>query len=497
MISVQKLIWFTSLAFVVYLIPNFFSSFDSDGYFLIASGREILNNGFSYYHPFSVAHDMYYVMQQWLYTVYLAWLDNFGIPAVLFGTFLITGLLVYTETIFLQQRNKTIPVAIAICLSLFFICCNLAYMVNVRPEAISVVLMIFQFICFERYKKSLQLKTLLPLPLIFLLEANFHMSMIFVHIAFLIPYFLKLPIKILNFFNLKDTHIPFDKNIQKVLLISFFVSLINPYGLEGISYLYNSLTANTFDYIFILEVSKLQLVSLHGISFLLMFVLLWALTKKKKVSSETFLFVLGINAMYSLAIRNSMFIIISMLFLASELNYNLLQIKECSKRLLIYPLIVMIVGFYNLFTMGISFDSYNSVINEKEKLPINCVNYLDEYEQKDVKVFTGFSWGGYLEYRGYKNIFIDARPELYMSKLNKTENSPLIEYSYFAVRGNSDSLSSKENVDEIEAFLEKYNFKYILLDKNTELALNIYLGTTNKWTEVASDGNTFLFRKDD
>jgi len=497
MVNVQKLIWFTSLAFVVYLIPKIFSSFDSDGYFLIASGREILNNGFSYYHPFSVAHDMYYVVQQWLYTVCLAWLDGFGIPAVLFGTFLITVLLSCVETIFLQQRNKTISIAIAICLSLFFICCNFSYMINVRPEAISVVLMILQFICFEKYKQSLQLKTLFPLPLIFLLEANIHMSMIFIHLVFMIPYFLKLPIKILNFFNLKDTHIPFNKNIQKVLLISFLTSLINPYGTEGISYLYNSLIANTFDYISIAEVSKLQLVSLHGACFLLMLTLLWALTKKKKVSSETFLFVLSINAMYALAIRNNMFIIISMLFLASELDYSLLRIKECSKRLLIYPFIIMIVGFYNLFTMDISFESYNSVINEKEHLPINCVNYLDTHEEKDVKIFTGFSWGGYLEYRGYKNIFIDARPELYMSKLNKTENSPLIEYSCFIVRGNKDSLSSKEDIAKIEAFLEKYNFKYILLDKNTELVLNIYLGSTNKWTSVASDGNTFLFRKDD
>ena len=496
MISVEKLISLTSLAFVIYLIPNFFSSFDSDGYFLIASGREIINNGFSYNHPFSIAHDMYYVVQQWLYTIFLAYLDSIGIGAVLFGTFGITCLLIFISSLFLKERNENITKNIAVCLSLFFVCCNLPYMVNVRPEAISVILIILQFICLERYKKSFNLKSLFLLPFLFLLEANIHMSMIFIHVAFFIPYFLYLPSKILNWFNLKDNHIQLNKKLILLLFISLCVSLINPYGFEGINYLYNSLTANTFKYISILEVAKLELASLHGACFSLMIALLWFLAKKKKVGSDTFLFVLGINLMYALAIRNSMFIIISMLFLASELNYNL-KIKECSKRLLLYPSIIILVGIYNFVGMNISFDSYNSVINEKEDLPINCVEYLNKNEPKDVKIFTGFSWGGYLEYLGYKNIFIDARPELYMAKLNKTENSPLIEYSQIAINGNIKSLSPKEMSQTTEKFLNKYDFKYILLNKKLEHGLSVYLGNNSNWKIVASDNNVFLFRKDD
>ena len=472
MINIQKIIWLTSLAFVIYLVPNFFSSFDADGYFLIASGREILNNGLTYNHPFSVAHNMYYVVQQWLYTIYLAWLDGLGVLAVLFGVFLVTCFFIYTEIIFLKERNKTITKGIAICLSLFFVCCNITYMINVRPEAISVILMVLQFVCFEKYKDKSKIIFLSPLPLIFLLEANIHMSMILIHIIFFIPYFLKVPNKLLYFFRLKDNHIPFNKNIGIILLVSFIFSLINPYGIEGVNYLYNALTAKTFDYIYVLEVSKLQLASLNGVRLLLLIGILWGITKKKLVNSDTFLFVVGISLMYAFAIRNSMFIIISMLFLAGELDYNL-KIKECSKRLLIYPLIIIFVGIYNLSMMNIAFDSYNSVINEKEDLPVNCVTYLEKNEEKNIKIFTGFNWGGYLEYLGYKNIFIDARPELYMSKLNKTENNLLVEYSQIALYKDMNSPEIFHN--KIEMFLNKYEFNYILLDNKIEKVLGVYL----------------------
>lgn len=504
--AINRFIKHLPIFLLLYFGGYLFCSFDNDGYFLIATGREILQNGFSYTHPFSINHEMYYVVQQWLYTIYMAWLDSIGLGAMIISVALIAILLGVALRKILMMRNDFLASSPSLLLSLIIalICLNHNYMLNIRPEAISVFLILCQFLCLEYYKKNHQLKTLFFLFPIFLLEANLHMSMILLHITFFIPYFLKLPQKILNFFNLKDNHIPLNKKILCILLLSSLTSFINPYGLDGIAYLYNSLTANTFDYVRITEVRKMTLISFHGLCFIFLLVFLWVLTKKGKVNSDTFLFVLGINFMYALALRNNMFIIISMMFLISEINYEQLPFNKKLKRLPLYLIIIFLASCSNLYSLynKVDFNSYMGISHIEITAPINCVRYLNENESKNTHILTGFNWGGFLEYYGYKNILIDARPELYMSKLNKTNESPLVEYSELVASGEKLMEEGKEKiippsttVTNTKEFLNKYKFDYILLDKSIELPMNIYLGMSDDWQLVASDKNIYLFKR--
>lgn len=503
---ISKFIKYIPIFLILYFSGYFFYCFDNDGYFLIATGKEILQNGFSYYHPFSINHDMYYVVQQWLYTIYIALLDSIGIGAMIVGTIFIALLLGFALRKMLIMRNSflaTFP-SLVLSLTIALIGVNHNYMINIRPEAISIFLMLCQFICFEYYRKTSQLKALLFLPLIFLLEANLHMSMILIHMVFFIPYFLKLPQKVLNFFNLKDNHIPLNLYVVVILVFSSLISLINPYGLDGIAYLYNSLTANTFDYISITEVRKMTLISIHGVFFLSFLVFLWVLSKKQKVNSDTFLFVLGINLMYALALRNHMFIIISMLFLVAEIDYEKLPLDKKLKRLPLYLIVILLAScsnFYNLYNK-VDFTSYVGISHMSQKPPVKCVDYLNKNVGKNAHILTGFDWGGYLEYYGYKNIFIDARPELYMSKLNKTDKSPLVEYSELVAGGEKlfedgkpRIISPSETIAKTKEFLNKYKFDYILLDKSIELSMNIYLGMSSEWEVVEFDDNVYLFKR--
>ena len=171
-------------------------------------------------------------------------------------------------------------------------------------------------------------------------------------------------------------------------------------------------------------------------------------------------------------------------YLNQKTNYSMnnleLKLKLSSKD----DLFVLICDLFKDTINDFNFETpvyYNKYL-------FKCVDYLNKNVGKNAHILTGFDWGGYLEYYGYKNIFIDARPELYMSKLNKTDKSPLVEYSELVAGGEKlfedgkpRIISPSETIAKTNEFLNKYKFDYILLDKSIELSMNIYLGMSSEW----------------
>ena len=62
---------------VFYIMQRLTTSiYDSDMYFLIASGREILKNGIPYNNIWTIDSNSAIIIQQWLYDVILAFVDR-------------------------------------------------------------------------------------------------------------------------------------------------------------------------------------------------------------------------------------------------------------------------------------------------------------------------------------------------------------------------------------------------------------------------------------
>ena len=94
----------------------------------------------------------------------------------------------------------------------------------------------------------------------------------------------------------------------------------------------------------------------------------------------------------------------------------------------------------------------SSVENHPRMALVEAIDVLDvsveqNGEDKDtLKIYTGYNWGGYAEYRGYKP-FLDPRAEVFL------KDDILKEWNNF-ILGRM----------ELEEFLNKYDFDYLLAD---------------------------------
>ena len=72
--------WTILLGICIFAYTNFF---DNDGYFLIATGKEIVENGIPKFNPFFLEKGYQIVVQQWLWDVCLyqiqQWFGNYGL----------------------------------------------------------------------------------------------------------------------------------------------------------------------------------------------------------------------------------------------------------------------------------------------------------------------------------------------------------------------------------------------------------------------------------
>ena len=104
----------------------------------------------------------------------------------------------------------------------------------------------------------------------------------------------------------------------------------------------------------------------------------------------------------------------------------------------------------------------------------------EDYDPED-HIFTGFNNGAYFEYMGFRNIYIDARPELYTSQFTKDKNI-LRDYTMAAYGLVKDPFATEDDpkvrpvtASEMEQWLQDYRFRYILVEPNVESFLYGYL----------------------
>ena len=101
------------------------------------------------------------------------------------------------------------------------------------------------------------------------------------------------------------------------------------------------------------------------------------------------------------------------------------------------------------------------------KMPVQEAEYLQEtVSADDIILYTPFSYGGYMEWSGFK-VYVDARPELFQKSINGIED--LDEEIYNVQYG----------IADYDAFVEKYHFTHFLVENNTSMEL--YLKYSGKY----------------
>ena len=108
------------------------------------------------------------------------------------------------------------------------------------------------------------------------------------------------------------------------------------------------------------------------------------------------------------------------------------------------------------------------------------VEYLDSLDKDNIILYTEFNNGAYFELAGYK-VYIDARPELFMKKINNKEDI----YTEYI-----DVVNGKTDVRE---FISKYNFTHLVT--NNLSITGIYLKYSDDYRLIVENELYSLYEK--
>ena len=232
----------------------------------------------------------------------------------------------------------------------------------------------------------------------------------------------------------------------------FACAFINPYGLKAITYIFSSYG---YKYIndFILEMKPVTIKGFVGLTFfgsLAIQLLIYIFGRKGHFQFRHILLFGGLTYLALNHYKNigiwiiGTFPLISSYLKGYFLNNN--YQNKSKKLILVYISFVIIIGL---------------LIGSNPQKPVhtieNGINKLMNEENITKKtIYANFNNGGYVEFRGLKP-YIDSRAEVFLKSINKKED--IFEEYYKLNFGNI----------EYKKFIKKYNFDYLLVDKNESI----------------------------
>ena len=453
---------------IICFVKNCTNVNDTDAFYLIANGQYILKEGIPATNPFISTEGVPIVIQNWLYCVLVAFFYNWSGTNGLIIILGLQTLVAWLLTFYFLRKLKDKSLKILFTMLFFYV---FSYN-NIRPEIITYILCMLEIIGIEKYIQTNKRLWLLFLPLTVLLEINLHASYWIMHYIILLPYLM--PIK---FFDLSNS---FKKNQLIWLILMIIVSIrcliVNPYGTEAISYIFESLTGETFEIVStISEQQSLRLYSIDSVIIILSVVIFVILIKNKKIDSVTFWMFLGFTFLGIYKIKFISFYAIGLLFLLRKLKDFELKINA----IILSVLSLVMVLFISIYIPDIMpseiFKNESLVKNSSYEKIEDVVNYLDKNETKDTSILAYFELGNFLEFKGYKTYY-DARPEIYPIEMLKKVNifynvDKTTRQNRIRIQSFMDidyAIVANDSITDLDLFLSSY---YKLAFKGTKYSL--------------------------
>lgn len=434
---------FCTIFFVYFVNYNL----DNDTWFLLNHGRYIYEFGIPYIEPFTIHENLNFVMQQWLSSlIFYIFYNFFGIKSLLFLLIIINFLIVflsYKLCMLISNNNYKISVIITIVMDILLS----TFFVVSRPQIFTFILILLLLYCMEFYVKTGKIKYLFILPIISLLQINLHASMWLMFFVIMVPYL---------FDGYKFKH--YNHDVYKkypilfVMGLMFLVGFINPYGIDSITYLFNSYGVDAINN-FVYEMKPLNVNDLFGkIAFFCTFIVGIGniFVGKKEIKIRYFLLFIGTTYLTLSSIKGfSYFILVSFFPFAYYLKDKIIIKKEVYGNFYKLSCLVGIITIFVIF--GVFY--YNKGVNYVNKLEAGINLLLEKYNSDEITLYVGYNNGGYTEFMGIRS-YIDPRAEVFL-KENNGKNDIFGEYY--------DLLSGYIEFDD---FVEKYNFSHLLVSES-------------------------------
>lgn len=440
------------------LIPIFFGfltalSFDNDIWFLINTGRTILNDGFITIDQFTIHNDLSLVIQQWIPDI-IFYLSYSAIGKS--GPYIITNILniylvfiTYKLLMVITDNKRNLSVLITFIISIII---SFSFVVA-RPQMFSLSILVTELYILESYTINKNKKILYLLPVLSLLMINCHASMWFLLFCFMIPFIIEnIGINIGKLTSSKKDN----KLLLCIMAIMFLCGFINPYGIEAITYVFTSYGVEVID-LFITEMMAPDVHTLRGlVSYAIVFgvYLLYLVFNNKKLHLRHFLLLIGTTYLAISSYRGIEFFAIGGIYsLGYYFKNKFFYVSEPNNKNGFYFYIFMIILL--LISFGyINFNQELLIMDSSMKSGIDKLT--SDNDVSNIRLYCNYGECNYAEYLGIK-VYIDSRAEIFLKANN--EKSDILEELYMLQNGH---IYYKD-------FLDKYKFTHLLVKENDYL----------------------------
>ena len=451
---------------------------DNDFWFLLKGGDYVMAKGIPYTEPFTMHQGWDFVMQQWLSSVIFASIynmfDSMGMFIFMGIISVITTLVIYKICLYITDNN----VIISFVLSSLYIVINIFTCVT-RPKIFTALIFAVELYYLEKFIKEQKTKYLLALPIISVLEINLHASMWWMIIVLMLPY-------VADSINIPKLKIKGEnKKIIPLLLsmvVVFIAGLINPYGINAITYLFRSYGLEEISG-YISEMKGLNVNDVLGMIMMvimLLLILVYVFYRKGTFKIRYFFLTLGTTYLMLSAYRSIFIFSTGALF---PMAYYLKDVclpkskKEQEPNRKKINVLLGILCIVIVATVAVKIVKYDDLSAQAECR--EAVEYLKaNYNPDDVVLFTTYEDGGYAEYLGFKP-YMDARAEVFVKKNN----------------GKADVMKEYNRLEDGDIYykdvFDKYKFTHAILYKKG--LLYTYISRDKDYKQIYSDEKRVIY----
>lgn len=409
-----------------------------DIFYLIPQGKYILNNGIYHIDPFSIHSGLHVVVQNYMSScIFYLIFKIFSWNGFVMYTIICNALIcyvIYKICLLISSNNKSLSIIVMIINDIL-----LYYFLVPRPQLLSYINLLLVIYLLELYVHKNNKKYLYFIPMISILQINMHASLWIMIFLFMLPYIVD------GIFSKYDV-----KPIIIIFLISLVSGLINPYGLENITFIFGSFH-NKYMTSLIPELYKTGFNTIWGTIFLIILIitsLIYIIFVNKKVKIRYLCLYLGTIILGLSSLKGFSNYLLCSIFPFAYYFRNKKFKFDYSKKLLSKLCNVFIVVLIIVSSLLIVLKR-----NEEQKYVAgNSYSFLLKHYDKDsIRLYSIMEDGGYGMFLGVKS-YLDCRAEYFIKYNNKKYD---ILKEYFLLQ------SGKIDINE---FLDKYKFTHLLLN---------------------------------
>lgn len=482
--SNNKIVFILAVFLVIITITGITKIMQNDTFFTIATGNEIIQNGYDNEDHLTWHNNLHFYKLRWAFDVLIASIFNCWEFKGIYIFVLIIGSITILSLyyILLKQKNSVVLSFFGATISAILITGVSGF--TARGQIISYLLLLWEVFFLEQLVKTNKKRYYLYLGLISILIVNFHASVWMMSEILVLPYLAE---AILAKFIKKQKRITIEnikiKQMLIVVLILFIGSFLSPIGSYTYTYMFK--TIGGISSTFIEELQFTEISRTIGVSALLALFSIISLSTKVKIRTRDLLLFYGLLIMAVLARRNKVFLyligMIPVINLIQEffkmydtedmLDKALNYLKK-GKTILIFAILLFILVAPNIIKR-----IKEPYINKKA-YPVEAVNYIkNNLNYKNMRIYNHFNFGSYLEFCNIK-AFVDSRSEIYCKEFNNVE----ILQDWLDVR------DFRVHYDEV---FKKYNIDYVIV--YNEEGINTYLNKDNNCNNIYEDEDFSIY----